>query len=63
MVRNTLAEETRRLDLAGLLIAIGHAPRSELFTEQLDLNGEGYLKDASSHQRASDRPMRPVSAP
>ncbi|MFJ6783279.1 thioredoxin-disulfide reductase [Streptomyces yangpuensis] len=43
-VRNTLTEETHHLDVTGLFIAIGHDPRTELFTEQLDLDAEGYLK-------------------
>ncbi|WP_019633667.1 thioredoxin-disulfide reductase [Actinomadura atramentaria] len=39
--RNT-GEETR-LDVTGLFIAIGHDPRSELFTGQLDTDADGYL--------------------
>ncbi|MFC9810522.1 thioredoxin-disulfide reductase [Streptomyces virginiae] len=52
-VRNVLTEEVRHLDVTGLFIAIGHDPRTELFTEQLDLDGEGYLKVQSPSTRTS----------
>ena len=32
------------LPVGGLFIAIGHDPRSELFTGQLDVDAEGYLQ-------------------
>jgi thioredoxin reductase (NADPH) len=35
--------ETRRLDVTGLFIAIGHDPRSELFAGQVDVDDEGYV--------------------
>jgi thioredoxin reductase (NADPH) len=34
---------TRELDVTGLFIAIGHDPRSELITEQVELDDEGYV--------------------
>jgi len=34
---------TRELDVTGLFIAVGHDPRSELITEQVELDGEGYV--------------------
>ncbi|MFD6230365.1 thioredoxin-disulfide reductase [Streptomyces sp. NPDC060232] len=52
-VRNVLTEEVRHLDATGLFIAIGHDPRSELFTGQLDLDGEGYLKVQSPSTRTN----------
>ncbi|WP_407835954.1 thioredoxin-disulfide reductase [Streptomyces sp. DSM 116496] len=52
-VRNTLTEELRHLDVTGLFIAIGHDPRSELFTGQLDLDGEGYLQVQSPSTRTN----------
>ncbi|MFE2125057.1 thioredoxin-disulfide reductase [Streptomyces amritsarensis] len=52
-VRNVITEETRHLDVTGLFIAIGHDPRTELFTEQLDLDAEGYLKVQSPSTRTS----------
>ena len=32
------------LPVGGVFIAIGHAPRSDLFTGQLDINSDGYLE-------------------
>jgi len=46
-LRDTVTGEERTHETAGLFIAIGHDPRSELFRGQLDLDGEGYLKVAS----------------
>ncbi|RCK70378.1 thioredoxin-disulfide reductase [Desertihabitans brevis] len=40
---DTTTGETRRLDVEGLFIAIGHDPRSELLTGQVDLDAEGYV--------------------
>jgi thioredoxin reductase (NADPH) len=50
-VRDTVTGSTRDLDVAGLFIAIGHDPRVELFTGQLDLDDAGYLavEGRSSH--------------
>ncbi|MEU5370672.1 thioredoxin-disulfide reductase [Streptomyces sp. NPDC005951] len=44
VLRDTFSGRTRDLDATGLFIAIGHDPRTELFTGQLDLDGDGYLK-------------------
>jgi len=33
----------RELDVTGLFIAIGHDPRSELLTGQVDLDDDGYV--------------------
>jgi thioredoxin reductase (NADPH) len=46
-LRDTVTGEERTHETAGLFMAIGHDPRSELFRGQLDLDGEGYLKVAS----------------
>ena len=43
ILRDTVTGETRRLDATGLFIAIGHDPRSELLTGQVDLDDEGYV--------------------
>ncbi|MBC6458582.1 thioredoxin-disulfide reductase [Actinomadura sp. HBU206391] len=43
-LRDTRTGERRRLAVTGLFIAIGHDPRTELFTGQLDLDDQGYLK-------------------
>lgn len=42
-LRSTKTGETRELPVTGLFIAVGHDPRTELFTEQLELDDEGYL--------------------
>jgi thioredoxin reductase (NADPH) len=42
-LRDTTTGEQRHLDVTGLFIAIGHEPRTELFTGQLDTDPEGYL--------------------
>ncbi|MET0931606.1 MAG: thioredoxin-disulfide reductase [Aeromicrobium sp.] len=42
-LRDTVTGETRRLAATGLFIAIGHDPRSELLTGQVDLDDEGYV--------------------
>jgi len=44
VLRDTVTGETRDLDITGLFIAIGHDPRSELLTGQVDLDDEGYVK-------------------
>jgi thioredoxin reductase (NADPH) len=41
-VKNVKSEEKTDLDLAGVFIAVGHAPNTELFQGQLDMTG-GYL--------------------
>jgi thioredoxin reductase (NADPH) len=42
-LRDTENGETRRLDVEGVFIAIGHAPRSELVKGQVDLDENGYV--------------------
>ncbi|QVQ50509.1 thioredoxin-disulfide reductase [Spiractinospora alimapuensis] len=42
-LRNTNTGETSDLQVTGLFIAVGHDPRVELFTDQLDLDADGYL--------------------
>jgi thioredoxin reductase (NADPH) len=42
-LRDTVTGEQSTLEVGGVFIAIGHDPRSELFTGQLDTDGEGYL--------------------
>ncbi len=42
-IRNTKTGETSTLDITGLFVAIGHDPRSELFTGQLPTDADGYL--------------------
>ncbi|WP_371602217.1 thioredoxin-disulfide reductase [Streptomyces sp. NBC_01220] len=53
VLRDTFTGELRDLPATGLFIAIGHDPRTELFTGQLDLDAEGYLKVDSPSTRTS----------
>ncbi|BBJ37589.1 thioredoxin reductase [Streptomyces antimycoticus] len=49
VLRDTFTGATRELAATGLFIAIGHDPGTELFTGQLELDAQGYLKvDAPS---------------
>ena len=43
-LRNTLDGSVSTRDFTGLFVAIGHIPRSELITTQIDLDAEGYVK-------------------
>jgi thioredoxin reductase (NADPH) len=43
-LRNLHSGETRELAVDGVFIAIGHAPASELFKDQLEADASGYLK-------------------
>ena len=43
LLRNTKTGEESTLPVTGLFVAIGHDPRSELFTGQLEMDDEGYL--------------------
>jgi thioredoxin reductase (NADPH) len=42
-VRDTVTGEKREMEAAGLFIAIGHDPRSEIVKGQVDLDDEGYV--------------------
>ena len=43
VVRNRKTGEESKLDVTGVFVAIGHEPRSELFTGQVDLDDAGYV--------------------
>ncbi|WP_300575251.1 thioredoxin-disulfide reductase [Phenylobacterium sp.] len=42
-LKNIKSGETRTIDCAGVFVAIGHAPASELFKGQLSMDSAGYL--------------------
>jgi len=42
-LRNVNTGETREIDVAGLFVAIGHTPNTQMFKGVLDMNAEGYL--------------------
>ncbi|MFF1318920.1 thioredoxin-disulfide reductase [Streptomyces chartreusis] len=52
-LRDTATGETSHLPATGLFVAIGHDPRTDLVTGQLDLDSDGYLKVASPSTRTS----------
>ena len=43
-IRKLKSNEESVKDFTGLFVAIGHLPRSELVKDQIDLDGEGYVK-------------------
>ncbi|MBV7363146.1 thioredoxin-disulfide reductase [Actinomycetaceae bacterium TAE3-ERU4] len=43
ILEDTVTGETRELDATGLFVAIGHNPRTDLFSDQLNLDESGYL--------------------
>ncbi|MFD9540698.1 thioredoxin-disulfide reductase [Streptomyces sp. NPDC060022] len=53
VLRHVPTGATRTLDVTGLFIAIGHDPRTELFTRQLDLDDNGYIRVASPSTRTN----------
>ena len=58
-LEDTVTGETRVLDATGLFIAIGHDPRSELLTGQVDLDDNGYVhRRAPLHAHQPDRRLR-----
>ncbi|MGH9071079.1 MAG: thioredoxin-disulfide reductase [Acidimicrobiales bacterium] len=42
-LRDTVTGEGSVLELSGVFVAIGHAPNTALFSDQLDLDADGYL--------------------
>ncbi|MGA4851456.1 NAD(P)/FAD-dependent oxidoreductase [Streptomyces sp. G5(2025)] len=53
VLRDVLTGATRDLDVTGLFIAIGHDPRTELFTGRLALDAEGHVTVDSPATRTS----------
>ena len=43
-LRDAKSGQVRRLDVAGLFVAIGHEPNTRLFQGQLDMNEAGYIQ-------------------
>ena len=43
-LRNRQTGEISRIDVEGAFVAIGHKPATELFTDQLELDDDGYIK-------------------
>ena len=56
---DTRTGETREQAATGIFVAIGHVPRTELVTGQMDLDAEGYIKvDCPHHSHQPDRGLR-----
>ena len=54
-LRNLKTKEDRVLPCAGVFVAIGHRPNTDLFRDQLDMDDVGYLK-TSGHSMATNIP-------
>ena len=58
-VKNLKTNEERVLDCAGVFVAIGHVPNTQLFKGVIDMDEAGYIKPT----RGSETPPRTGSAP
>jgi thioredoxin reductase (NADPH) len=52
-VKDVRTGEENELEVAGVFVAIGHDPRSELFRGQVELDDEGYVKVQAPSTRTS----------
>lgn len=52
LLRKTDGSE-RRIEISGFFLAIGHHPNTELFSDQLELDAEGYIKVEAGSSRTS----------
>jgi len=52
-VRNVRTGESKTLDVAGVFVAIGHIPRSDLVRGQVELDENGYIKVDSPSTRTN----------
>lgn len=52
-LRSTKTDELRQIDVAGVFIAIGHAPANDLVKDQLELHNGGYVKVEPGTTRTS----------
>ena len=53
LVKNVQTGETRKLDVTGFFVAIGHTPNSEIFRGQLKMNEAGYIETIPGSTRTS----------
>ncbi|MCK9612047.1 MAG: thioredoxin-disulfide reductase [Bacteroidales bacterium] len=44
IIKNVETNETKKLEVQGFFVAIGHTPNSEIFKGQLDMDEAGYIK-------------------
>ena len=52
-VKNVQTGELRTIEVAGCFVAIGHKPNTELFADQIELDGKGYVKCLGRSQKTS----------
>jgi len=52
-VRDVVTDETSKLDVDGLFVAIGHDPNTALFADQLELDENGYIVTEADSTRTS----------
>ena len=52
-IRNKRSGEVSRVEVEGAFVAIGHSPATELFKDQLHLDGDGYIQVAPGSTRTS----------
>lgn len=52
-LRDTVTGAERRLDATGVFVAVGHDPRSELVTGQVDTDADGYVRVAHPSTRTN----------
>ncbi len=52
-VRNIQTGESRKLDVTGFFVAIGHSPNSEIFRGQLKMSESGYIETIPGSTRTS----------
>jgi thioredoxin reductase (NADPH) len=53
-IRNLKTEESRVLDCAGVFVAVGHVPNTQLFKGQIDLEDSGYVKRYEGSRTSRD---------
>ncbi len=53
LLENVQSGETKRLDVEGFFVAIGHKPNSGVFEGQLEMDGNKYLKTSSDSTRTN----------
>lgn len=44
VVKNRTTKETKKIDVTGFFVAIGHTPNSQIFAGQLNMDENGYIK-------------------
>ena len=53
VVINNLTQETSKIDVDGIFIAIGHKPNTDIFAEQINLDENGYIKTVPGSTRTN----------